>query len=65
MEAITDMAFGDLVENYKDGVLATCMNGQFTLMGFSSHSFEFQTMYPLWENMIYNALRVRLLGGQQ
>jgi len=52
-------------ENYKDGVLATCMNGQLTHMGFSSHSFEYQTMYPLWENMITNALRVRLMGGQQ
>lgn len=47
-------------ENSRDGVLTTCMNGQFTLMSFSSHSFSFQTMMPLWENMITNALRVRM-----
>jgi hypothetical protein len=47
-------------ENARNGVLATCMEGQFTLMTFSSHSFTFQTMMPLWENMITNALRVRM-----
>lgn len=47
-------------EKSRDGVLTTCMNGQFTLMSFSSHSFTFQTMMPLWENMITNALKVRM-----
>jgi hypothetical protein len=50
-------------EKYKDGTLAVCMGGKLTVQGFSSHSFEFNTMYPLWENYIYNALQVRLLGG--
>ncbi len=47
-------------EKSRDGVLTTCMNGQFTLMSFSSHSFSYQTMMPLWENMISNALNVRM-----
>jgi hypothetical protein len=50
----------DAQEPYKDGVLAVCMNGQFTLQTFSSHSFSYNIMYPLWENYIYNALRTRL-----
>ncbi len=47
-------------ERSRDGVLTTCMNGQFTLMSFSSHSYSYQTVSPLWENMITNALRVRM-----
>lgn len=47
-------------EKNRDGVLTTCMNGQLTLMTFSSHSFTFQTMMPLWENMITQALKVRM-----
>ncbi|MBN1148036.1 MAG: hypothetical protein JXA78_12330 [Anaerolineales bacterium] len=53
----------DATDGNKDGVLTVCMNGQFTLMGFSSHSFPYQVMYPLWENMIYNALKVRMTGS--
>lgn len=48
----------------RDGVLATCMKGQLTLQTFSSHSFTYDVMSPLWENMITNALRIRLLGSQ-
>ena len=48
----------------RDGVLATCMGGQLTLMTFSSHSFNYDVVSPLWENMITNALKVRLLGSQ-
>jgi hypothetical protein len=47
-------------ERARDGVLTTCMNGQFTLMSFSSHSYSFQTVSPLWENMITQALKVRM-----
>jgi hypothetical protein len=50
-------------ERYMDGTLAVCMGGQLTLQTFSSHSFEYATMYPLWENMIYNALKIRLTGS--
>jgi len=50
-------------EKLMDGTLAVCMGGQLTLQGFSSHSFEYTTMYPLWENMIYNALKIRLTGS--
>ena len=47
-------------ERSRDGVLTSCMGGQLTLMTFSSHSFPFQTMMPLWENMIHNALKYRM-----
>ncbi len=47
----------------QDATLAVCRNGQLTLQTFSSHSFPYTVMYPLWENMIYNALRVRFSSG--
>lgn len=47
------------------GVLATCMSDRLTLMTFSSHSFTYNTMVPLWENMIYNALKTRALQLQK
>lgn len=43
----------------RDGVLAVCMGGQLVIQTFSSHSFSYATMYPLWENYIYNALKTR------
>jgi hypothetical protein len=51
-------------ETYMDGALAVCMGGQLTLQTFSSHSFSYNTMYPMWENYIYNALKWRFSGGQ-
>ena len=53
----------DAQDGNNDGVLTVCMGGQLTLMTFSSHSFPFDIMYPLWENMIYNALKIRLTGS--
>ena len=53
----------DAQDGNKDGVLTVCMGGQFTLMTFSSHSFPYDIMYPLWENMIHNALKIRLTGS--
>jgi hypothetical protein len=50
-------------EKYMDGTLAVCMGGRLILQGFCSHNFEFETMYQLWENYIYNALQVRMAGG--
>jgi len=49
---------------YKDshGVLSVCMGGQMILQTFSSHSFSYQTMGPMWENYITNALRWRFEG---
>jgi hypothetical protein len=49
--------------DFKDGTLAVCNNGHLIIQTFSSHSFEWQTMYPLWENYITNALKVRFSGG--
>jgi hypothetical protein len=50
---------------YKDshGVLTVCMGGQMILQTFSSHSFTYQTMGPMWENYITNALRWRFEGN--
>jgi len=53
----------DTKNQVKDGALVTCMNGQLILQTFSSHSFSYQRMGPLWENYITNALRVRFGGG--
>jgi len=53
----------DAQDGNKDGVLTVCMGGQLTLMTFSSHSFPYDIMYPLWENMIYNSLKIRLTGS--
>jgi hypothetical protein len=47
----------------KDAALATCMGGKLILQTFSSHSFSYERMGPLWENYITNALRVRFAGG--
>jgi hypothetical protein len=55
----------DGTSNFKDGALVSCMKGQLTMQTFSSHSMTYQTMGPLWENYIYNALRFKLLGGGQ
>ena len=53
----------DAQSDFKDGTLAVCMQGHLILQTFSSHSFEWDTMYPLWENYITNALKVRFNGG--
>jgi len=53
----------DASSNFKDGALTVCMKGHLILQTFSSHSFEWDTMYPLWENYITNALKVRFSGG--
>ena len=53
----------DATSDYKDGAVAVCMQGRLILQTFCSHSFEWETMYPLWENYITNALKVRFSGG--
>ncbi len=50
-------------ETVQDGTLAVCMGGRLILQTFSSHSFPYETMGPLWENYITNALKVRFAGG--
>ncbi len=47
---------------YQDGTLAVCLGGQLILQTFSSHSFPYQTMGPLWENYIHNTLLKRYQG---
>jgi hypothetical protein len=43
-------------ETMRDGTLAVCMDGQLILQTFSSHSFPYRVVGPLWKNYIYNAL---------
>jgi hypothetical protein len=50
----------DPTQDAEMGVLTSCLDGRLTLMTFSSHSFPYDTIAPLWENMIYNALKARM-----
>ena len=50
-------------DEVKDATLVTCLGGQLILQTFSSHSFSYKTIYPLWENYIHNALMTRYSGG--
>ncbi|MBN2547822.1 MAG: hypothetical protein JXB15_01590 [Anaerolineales bacterium] len=44
------------------GTVTVCMERKLILQTFSSHSLTFNTMKLVWENYIYNALKVRFLG---
>ena len=50
----------DTTNSTRDGVLANCVDGRLTIMTFSSHTFPYDVVSPLWENMIYYALKSRL-----
>ncbi len=50
-------------ERTSGGVLTTCLGGQLTLLTTSSHNYSFQTIMPLWENMIYQALKYRFTNN--
>lgn len=52
-------------ENTKYGVLVTCMGGRLILQTFSSHNYYLDAMETVWENYIYNALKVRFVGAQE
>ncbi len=41
------------------GTSAVCVEGRIIFQTFSSHMLSFESMEPLWENYIYNALRTR------
>ena len=49
----------DATEYSQGGVVANCLNGRLTLMTFSSHTYSYDVMAPLWENMIINGLKAR------
>jgi hypothetical protein len=42
------------------GTVTVCLDGRLTLQTFSSHQLTFNAMEPLWENYIYNALKISL-----
>ena len=46
-------------ERQRYGTVTTCMKGQLTLQTFSSHQIAYESMSRVWENYIYNALKVR------
>lgn len=43
----------------RDGGLAVCLGGQLIMQTFSSHSYPFSVMRPLWENYVTFALQNR------
>jgi hypothetical protein len=45
------------------GTVAVCLGGQLILQTFSSHALAFESVGPLWQNYIYNALKVRMQRG--
>ena len=47
----------------RNGTVTNCINNRLILQTFSSHQLTYDTMQLVWENYIYNALKVRLLGG--
>jgi len=49
-------------EPRRHGVVAVCLGGQLTLQTFSSHNYPRETMHQIWQNYIYNALKVRYSG---
>jgi hypothetical protein len=42
------------------GTVTVCVENRFILQTFSSHQLAFNAMEPLWENYIFNALKVSL-----
>lgn len=46
-------------ETDRHGVLVTCHDGRVTLWTSSTHNYEYDRVMPLWQNMIYNALKSR------
>lgn len=51
-------------EKQTHGTVTVCMDDRLILQTFSSHNLTFEAMQPLWENYIYNALRVRFESEQ-
>lgn len=53
-------------ETNRHGVLVSCHDGRVILWTSSTHNYEYSRVMPLWENMIYNALKARFsyIGGQ-
>jgi hypothetical protein len=49
-------------EKQTHGTLTVCMNNYLILQTFSSHNLTYNAMQPVWENYIYNALKVRFQG---
>jgi hypothetical protein len=49
-------------EKNTHGTLTVCMDNHLIMQTFSSHNLTFNAMHPLWENYIYNALKVRFQG---
>jgi hypothetical protein len=47
------------------GTVTVCMDGKLILQTFSSHVLTFNSMTPVWENYIYNALRTRFTNSNQ
>lgn len=46
----------------KNGTVVVCLDRKLIWQTFSSHQLTYDSMVPVWENYIYNALVAKLLG---
>jgi hypothetical protein len=46
----------------KNGTVVVCLDRKLIWQNFSSHQLTYDSMVPVWENYIYNALAAKLLG---
>jgi len=51
------------IDKNRNGTLTNCIHNHLTMQTFSSHQISYDTMQLLWENYIYNALKIRLHGS--
>jgi hypothetical protein len=55
-----ELVLGISPDNREDhATLVRCLNGQLILQTFSSHTLAYESIGPLWQNLIYNALKTR------
>lgn len=52
-------------EKNTHGTITVCMQDRLILQTFSSHQLSYDSMSPVWENYIYNALKVRFQNLNQ
>ena len=53
------IVFGLNVNEPETGTVVSCIDGRLTLVTVSTHGYASERIRPLWENMIYQALKAR------
>jgi len=46
-------------DDNKNGTLVSCLNNRVILWTSSTHNYTYNRILPLWQNMIYHALKAR------